>query len=118
MPNTAGSSIPGLTLETSSYNDGTVVHCAGRLTAAFTSILHERVKGLFPTARRVVLDLTDVAQMDSMGLGTIVGLYVSAKASGCELELINLSKQVRRLLSLTNLLALFEPCGQHMTRIP
>ncbi|HZS49928.1 MAG TPA: STAS domain-containing protein [Bryobacterales bacterium] len=118
MPTTPRGSNPGLTLETCADKDATVVHCAGKLTAASTSIFHERVKGLFPTAKRVVLDLTDIAQMDSMGLGTIVGLYVSAKASGCELELINLSKQVRRLLSLTNLLSLFEPCGQHMTRIP
>jgi anti-sigma B factor antagonist len=42
-----------------------------------------------------------------MGLGTLVRLYVSAKSGGSCLELINLGKQVRELLGITNLLSLF-----------
>ena len=42
-----------------------------------------------------------------MGLGTLVRLYASAKSGGSCLELINLGKQVRELLGITNLLSLF-----------
>ncbi len=56
--------------------------------------------------------------MDSMGLGTIVGLYVSAKAAGSQLRVINLSKRIYDLFSVTNLLTMFEACGEVDARIP
>jgi anti-sigma B factor antagonist len=54
-----------------------------------------------------VLDLTELTHMDSMGLGTLVRLYVSTKSAGCELKLINLGPKIRQLLSVTNLLSVF-----------
>ncbi len=95
-----------------------VVRCTGKLTAGVTGLLHAEIKRLIPQTRRIVLDLTDLAQMDSLGLGTVVSLYVSARAAGSNLELVNLSKRVRQLLSITNLLSLFEVCGEHTIRIP
>jgi anti-anti-sigma regulatory factor len=53
-----------------------------------------------------------------MGLGAIIGLYVSAKSAGVRLEVINLSARVRQLFSITNMLSLFEVCGDQTTRIP
>jgi len=51
-----------------------------------------------------------------MGLGTLVRLYVSAKSSGCRLELIHLGKQIRELLGITNLLSvLTDMCEQGVT---
>ena len=52
-------------------------------------------------------DLAELTFVDSMGLGTLVQLYVSAKSGGSCLELINLGKQVRELLGITHLLGLF-----------
>ncbi len=68
--------------------------------------------------RCVVLDLTDLVQMDSSGLGAIVGLYISSKRANCELQLINLSPRVRELLSMSNLVSLFEGCGRYGARLP
>jgi anti-anti-sigma factor len=46
--------------------------------------------------------------LDSLGLGALVGLKVSAMhKSFCKLELVNLSPRVRELLSLTKLTELF-----------
>ncbi len=56
--------------------------------------------------------------MDSSGLGAIIGVYVTAKKSDCELRLINLSQKIRELLGMTNLLSVFESCGQYGTRMP
>jgi anti-sigma B factor antagonist len=98
--------------------DATVVECSGRLVSGGTDQLRSEVKGLFPQAKRVTLDLTNVTQMDSMGLGAVVSLYASAKASGCDLKLINLSKRVREIFRVTNLLSVFEVYGEHIIKMP
>jgi anti-sigma B factor antagonist len=107
-----------LVLKIDTQADSAIVHCSGKLLSADAGALQAAVKNLLPHTKHIVLDLTDLTQMDSFGLGTIVGLYVSARAAGCRLELINLSKRVRELLSITNLLSLFESCGEHGIRIP
>jgi anti-anti-sigma factor len=43
--------------------------------------------------------------MDSMGLGSLVGLYISAKRSGAKLRVINLNQRIKDLFSLTHLTA-------------
>ena len=98
--------------------DATVVECSGRLVSGGTDQLRSEVKGLFPHAKRVILDLTNVTQMDSMGLGAVVSLYASAKTAGCDLKLINLSKRVREIFRVTNLLSVFEVYGEHIIRMP
>ena len=108
---------PILSLNTFAQGDAIVVQCKGRLISGTAGELHSEVKALFPRTRHVILDLTDLVQMDSSGLGAIAGLYVSSKAAGCRLELINLSKRIRELMSLTNILLLFEPAGEHNIRV-
>jgi anti-sigma B factor antagonist len=51
-----------------------------------------------------------------MGLGTLVRLYVSAKSAGSCIELINLGKQIRELLGITNLITVFgDMCEKGIT---
>jgi anti-sigma B factor antagonist len=108
-----------LSLQITAQSDNTTtVACIGKLTAGLTELLRSEVKPLIPKNHRIVLDLTELTQMDSMGLGTIVSLYVSAKASGCDLQLINFSKRVRELLGMTNLLSVFESYGEGRPRLP
>jgi anti-sigma B factor antagonist len=95
-----------------------VVRLSGKLVAGDTEGVYQEVRRLIPDCKRIVLDLTDLAYMDSMGLGTIIRLYASAKSAGCDLQLINLSKRIRELLGLTNLLSVFSICGEHTIRIP
>jgi anti-sigma B factor antagonist len=90
-----------------------VVKCAGRLTAENSAVLKSHVRSMIPHEKRIVLDLTDLVAMDSSGLGRVVGLYVSARHAKCELQLVNLSKKVRELLGLSNLLGVFEDCGKY-----
>jgi anti-sigma B factor antagonist len=87
--------------------DITLVRCHGKLVAGVTDILYTEVRPLIPNTKRIVLDLTDLTHMDSMGLGTVVRLYVSAKSAGCDLKLINLGRRIQQLLSITNLLSVF-----------
>ncbi|HKW87902.1 MAG TPA: STAS domain-containing protein [Candidatus Acidoferrales bacterium] len=104
--------------QTSASAGVATVRCSGRLTADVAASLKNEVKSLIPASQRIVLDLTDLSYMDSAGLGTLVGVYVSAKRAGCELELINFNQRVKELLGLTHLLSVFESCGRHFTKFP
>ena len=94
---------PRLTLTTDKALAETVVHCTGRVVSDTTELLRTTVKPLFSESKTVVLDLTDVNYIDSSGLGTLVGLYVSAKAANRQLKLINLNQRLKELFSITRL---------------
>jgi anti-sigma B factor antagonist len=89
-----------------------VVKLRGKLLAGMGGQLCASVTPLIADYRRIVLDLAEVEYMDSMGLGTLVRLYVSAKAGGCSLELMHLGKRVRELLGMTHLLGVFTVIGE------
>ena len=84
-----------------------IVHCRGRLVMGLCNEFHAKIHPLFPEHKRVILDLTELELVDSLGLGTLVRLHVSAKSAGSCLELVNLNKKVRDLLGITNLLSVF-----------
>jgi anti-sigma B factor antagonist len=94
-----------------------IVRCHGQLISGVTDVLYKPVSKLIPCYKRVVLDLADVAYMDSMGLGTLVRLYVHAKSNGCELVLTHLGKRIRQLLGVTNLLSVFAVMGEQGIKI-
>jgi anti-sigma B factor antagonist len=107
-----------LTLHTRTEPDAVVVECRGRLVREAGDQLRQTVKPLIPQTKRLVLDLTELAHMDSSGLGVLVGLYVSARSAGCQLQLINLNQRIRQLLGMTHLLSAFEACGKYMIKMP
>ena len=86
----------------------TTVRCHGRLVNQTAGEVKEIVKPLIPEGGVIVIDLSDVTYLDSLGLGTLVGLKVSAINEGyCTLRLDNLSPRIQELLRLTNLTKLF-----------
>ncbi|MGD0446733.1 MAG: STAS domain-containing protein [Edaphobacter sp.] len=94
-----------------SVEDGvkvTTVRCYGRLINQTSSEVKDVVKPLIPQGGVIVIDLKDVTFLDSLGLGTLVGLKVSAINEGyCTLKMENLTPRVKELLKLTNLTNLF-----------
>jgi anti-sigma B factor antagonist len=99
--------VNSLSFSVESKGDTALVHCRGYLVAGVGSEFAARIRTLIPDHKRIVLDLTELSRVDSMGLGTLVSLYVSAKSGGSCLELVNLGKQVRELLGITHLLSFF-----------
>ena len=99
--------------EVNSSEDGsnwkvTTITCHGRLVSDNADQIKDLVKLLIAAGGRIVIDFADLKYLDSLGLGALVGLKVSAINKGmCKLELVNLSPRVRELLSLTNLTELF-----------
>jgi len=118
MPQDAAKAPALMSLVTSMDGDAAIIRCTGKLVAGSTGMLQAEVRGLIPAAKRIVLDLTDLGYMDSSGLGSIIGLYVSVKTAGGRLEVINLSTRVRQLFSITNVMSLFEVCGEQNIRLP
>lgn len=119
MPEPATPAAPTryLTLEIERKGDLVTVRCYGQLVSGLTETLYNRVKPLIPESKRIVLDLCHLSYMDSMGLGTLMSLYTSARSSGCEMQLLNIGKRVRELLGLTNLLSVFGIIGEHGVRL-
>lgn len=112
MPDTAAA--PALTVDVERCTGNVfVVHCHGRLVAGVTDVLSSKVVPLIPQTKRIVLDLSDLKHTDSMGLGALVRLYVSAKSAGCSLELMHLGKQIQHLLGLTHMLSVFTVIGEN-----
>lgn len=107
-----------LKLETRQEGDVTVIQCAGRLTLENAAALKNEGKTAIGRSKRLVLDLKEVTWLDSAGLGTLVGLYVSAKRAKCDFLLINYSDSIKKLLGIAHLLSVFEACAQTGMRLP
>ncbi len=98
-----------LKISNKTANGVMVVYCSGRIVFGDeTASLREAVKNLLAENLQVVLNLGGVSYIDSGGLGTLVGLYTSAKAAGGNVKLANLTQRVRDQLVLTKLVTVFE----------
>jgi anti-anti-sigma factor len=85
------------------------VICHGSLVNQTSGDLKEAVKLLIADGGEIVLDFSDVSFVDSLGLGTLVGLKVSAIGKDqCTLQFKHLSARVQELLRLAKLSEMFE----------
>jgi anti-sigma B factor antagonist len=98
-----------LNLEIRETEDVTVIHCRGRIAYRDEAVaLHNKVAELLPDSQQIVLELSGVEMIDSAGLGELVGILMSARASGCSIKLAAPRQNVREVLLLTNLASVFE----------
>lgn len=72
-----------------------------RLRVTFRILIKER-------KNYILLNLAEVSQIDSSGLGELIAGYVSVKKNGGELKLLHVNTLVRELMILTKLLTVFE----------
>jgi anti-sigma B factor antagonist len=72
-------------------------------------LLKDKVNSVTMQGRRkIVLNLADVPYIDSAGLGEIVRTYTTVSRQGGQMKLLNLTKRITDLLSITKLLTVFE----------
>jgi anti-sigma B factor antagonist len=109
---------PDLKLDVEKTAVETIVRCAGRIMSSNAEMLKSTVRPLIPDAKRIVLDLTNVTFLDSSGLGTIVGLWVSSKRANSELKLANANQRVIDLFLMSNLAPIFEGHNEYLGRTP
>lgn len=98
-----------LKMETRVVEGVTVVSCSGRIIFGDeASALRDSLKNLLAGTKQIVLNLSGVSYIDSGGLGTLVGVYSSARASGADIKLTGLGQRLRDVLSITKLATVFE----------
>jgi anti-sigma B factor antagonist len=98
-----------LKIETRQADGVTVMSCHGRIVFGEEATeLRENLKRILGSTRQVVLNLSGVSYIDSGGLGTLVGVYSSARASGADIKLTGLGQRLRDVLQITKLVTVFE----------
>jgi anti-sigma B factor antagonist len=87
-----------------------ILECSGRIVFGDeAAALREQVKDLVAAGKKqIVLNLGGVTYIDSGGLGTLVGLYTTARNAGGAIKLANLTQRVGDLLQVTKLLTVFD----------
>src|SRR5262247_3985665 len=72
-------------------------------------LLKDKVNSLLSQGnKKIVLNLAEVPYIDSAGLGEIVRTFTTVSRQGGSLKLLNLTKRITDLLSITKLLTVFE----------
>jgi anti-sigma B factor antagonist len=72
-------------------------------------LLKDKVNSIVSQGRRkIVLNLAEVPYLDSAGLGEVVRAYTTVSRQGGSLKLLNLTKRITDLLSITKLLTVFD----------
>jgi anti-sigma B factor antagonist len=98
-----------LKIETRQADGVTVMSCQGRIVfGEEAAALRENLKRVLNSTRQIVLNLSGVSYIDSGGLGTLVGVYSSARASGADIKLTGLGQRLRDVLQITKLVTVFE----------
>lgn len=96
-------------METRDAGGVTVIACHGRITfGEEAAALREKLKLALNSSRRIVLNLAGVSYIDSGGLGTMVGVYSSARSAGADIKLSGLGQRLRDVLQVTKLVTVFE----------
>jgi anti-sigma B factor antagonist len=98
-----------LNITTSKIDGVIVVYLNGAIFFGEESAsLRLLVKSSLNKSHQIVLDLGDVTYIDSGGLGTLVGLYASARKIGGDIKLARLGRRAKEVLQITKLVTLFE----------
>ena len=93
-----------------SVGDVMVLDVKGKVTLGEgDEMLKDKVNSLVNQGhKKIVLNLADVPYIDSAGLGEVVRTYTTVSRQGGSLKLLNLTKRITDLLSITKLLTVFE----------
>ena len=91
-------------------NDVTVLDLKGKMTLGEgDELLKDKINSLLADGKKkLVLNLEGVPYIDSAGLGEIVRTFTTVSRQGGKLKLLNLTKRIEDLLSITKLLTVFE----------
>jgi anti-sigma B factor antagonist len=86
-----------------------VVSCQGRIMfGEEANTLRDFLREALTENKRMVLNLSGVSYIDSGGLGTLVGVYSSARAAGAEIKLAGLGQRLHDVLQITKLATVFQ----------
>ncbi len=87
-----------------------VVDWSGKITLGEeTMAVRNTVRDIVKSGgKKLILNLAEVNYIDSSGVGELVSTYTTVTNAGGQLKLLNLTKKIRELLTITKLLTVFE----------
>jgi anti-sigma B factor antagonist len=90
--------------------DVTVLDMSGKITIGEGSVaLRTAIRRLLEEGKkRILLNLAQVSYIDSSGIGELVSSYTAINKEGGQLKLLNLTQKLQVLLTITNLLTVFD----------
>ena len=91
-------------------SDVTVLDLKGKMTLGEgDELLKDKINSLLAAGKKkLLLNLESVPYIDSAGLGEVVRTYTTVSRQGGSLKLLNLTKRIEDLLSITKLLTVFD----------
>ena len=97
-------------IEERKVGDVVVLDLKGKITLGEgDELLKDKINSLVNQGyTKLLLNLEGVPYIDSAGLGEIVRTYTTVSRQGGNLKLVNLTKRITDLLSITKLLTVFE----------
>jgi anti-sigma B factor antagonist len=101
----------GLEIASQEASDVTILHLRGRATigGGESELLSTHLRELLASgARKLLLNLKELTQVDSSGVGIIVGTCVALRRRGGDLKLLNPHDKVRKVLMVFRLLEVIE----------
>lgn len=108
MQNEAESAMSELIREIKRLDNAVIVVAQGEVTLAESPGFHQELVDLCESAPgRLIIDLTNVAYMDSSGVGSLVDIYRKVRARGGKMALVGLTDVVRSLFEITKLDSFF-----------
>ncbi len=99
-----------MVIEERIVGDVTILDLKGKMTLGEgDELLKDKINSLIHQGqKKLLLNLEGVPYIDSAGLGEIVRTYTTVSRQGGHLKLVNLTKRISDLLSITKLLTVFE----------
>jgi len=98
------------TVTTRDVGDVKIVELHGKITIGAGDLqmreaIHAAVSG---GAMKLIVDMKGVTTIDSSGVGELVGCYTTATNKGAKLKLLNLPPKISDVLTVTQLITVFD----------
>jgi anti-anti-sigma factor len=90
--------------------DVTILDLKGKITIGSGDVaLRQAIQEVMNSgANKVLINMADVTTIDSSGIGELVSAYTTATNRGARLKLINLPAKVTDILTITQLITVFD----------
>jgi anti-sigma B factor antagonist len=97
-------------IEERAVDEVMILDLKGKLTIGDgDELLKDKINSLIQQGhKKLLLNLEGVPYVDSAGLGEIVRTYTTVSRQGGDLKLLNLTKRIEDLLTITKLLTVFD----------
>ncbi len=99
-----------MNVNTRQAGDVTILDLKGKITIGSGDVaLRQAIQEVMTSgAAKVLINMADVTTIDSSGIGELVSAYTTATNRGARLKLINLPAKVTDILTITQLITVFD----------